>query len=288
MKHEKNAMNCIEIINKIRGIISLSGDKIKFNHNKCTQFHSKKHYVIKTELLFFENSVSLRRPNEIVIKMFNDKILGYLNSWNNEIDKYLKLKSLFGKKNLPNLIYSCPAIVIYEFISGENYFDLLMAQKLSNKSLCLLAKCYQKLNKQGLVFGDARLRNFIFSKSQSLFFVDYEEIHEGDIVRNISNLMVSFIDNNPGIFEETDNEYNLNRMIYFLLSYQSVENRLNSYITPNHKNYEKFTEFWVAEILNSLKIVIERRSLQINNQKMEKIRNEIKNAFNQFVTNPKY
>ena len=289
MKHEKKAMNCIEIIKKIINTINLTGNKIQLNKNNCSQFYSKKHYVIKTEFLSFENSVSsLKIPNEIVIKMFNDKIINYLKSWNNEINQYLKLKSLFNNKYLPNLIFSCPGIVIYEYISGENYFDLLMAQKLSNKSLKILADCYQKINEQGLVFGDARLRNFIFSKSQNLFFVDYEEINEGNIIRNISNLMVSFIDNDPGIFEGSDNDYNLNRMIYFLKSYQSTENRLNSYITPNHENFEDFAEYWIEQIMKSLKIIIERRSLQIYYPKIEKIRKEIKNAFTQFATNPKY
>jgi len=118
--------------------------------------------------------------------------------------------------------------------------------------------------------------------------VDYEEIHEGNIIRNISNLMVSFIDNNPGIFEGSDNDYNLNRMIYFLTSYQLAKNRLNSHIIPNHENFEDFAEYWIEQILISLKIVIERRSLQINNLKMETMRNEIKNAFLHFTSNPKY
>ena len=220
--------------------------------------------------------------------MFNDKILDYLDSWNNEINQYLKLKNLFGNKFLPNFIFSCPGIVIYEFISGENYFDLLMAQKLSNKSVKILAECYQKLNEQGLIFGDARLRNFIFSKSQNLFLVDYEEIHEGSIIRNISDLMVSFIDNNLGNFEMSDNDYNLNRMIYFLTSYQLAEKRINSYNTPNHENFKEFADYWIEQILNSLKIVIERRSLQINNLKMEKMRKEIKNAIIKYSTNPNY
>ena len=107
MKHEKITMNCIEIINKILNIIYLTGKKIQLNQNKCTQFYSKKHFVIKTELLSFENSIHSGSPSEIVIKMFNDKILNYLDCWNNEINQYQKLESLFGDKNLPNLIFSC-------------------------------------------------------------------------------------------------------------------------------------------------------------------------------------
>jgi len=174
MKHEKIPMNCFDIFKKILS-------------------YSKKHFVIKTELLSFENSKISGSSNEIVIKMFNDKILNHLDCWNNEINQYIKLKSLFGNNNLPNLIFSCPGIAIYEFIPGESYLDLLMTHKLSNNSLSLLAECFLKINEQGLVFGDARLRNFIFSKSQNLFLVDYEEIHEGDVIRDISNFMVSFI-----------------------------------------------------------------------------------------------
>ena len=288
MKHEKITMNCIEIINKILNIIYLTGKKIQLNQNKCTQFYSKKHFVIKTELLSFENSIHSGSPSEIVIKMFNDKILNYLDCWNNEINQYQKLESLFGDKNLPNLIFSCSGIVIYEFIPGENYFDLLMTQKLSNKSLDLLADCFFKINEHQLVFGDARLRNFIFSKSQNLFLVDYEEIHEGNYIRNISNLMVSFIDNSPGIFEGSDIGYNLNRMIYFLNSYLLLKNESKSHIIPTHENIEDLAELWIKEIEDSLKIIIERRSLQINNIKMEKIKKEIKNAFLQYTSNPKY
>ncbi|MHA1475978.1 MAG: hypothetical protein ACTSQ5_12420, partial [Promethearchaeota archaeon] len=220
MKHEKIPMNCFDIFKKILSEINLTGKNIQLNKNKCSQFYSKKHFVIKTELLSFENSIVSGSSNEIVIKMFNDKIFNHLDCWNNEIDQYLRLKSFFGNKYLPNLIFSCPGIAIYEFISGENYFDLLMTNKLSNNSISLLAECFFKVNEQGLVFGDARLRNFIFSKSQNLFLVDYEEIHEGDVIRDISNFMVSFIDNYPGIFEGSDIGYNLNRMIYFLNSYQ--------------------------------------------------------------------
>ena len=288
MKHEKKTMNCFEIINKILSIINLTGKKIQLNQDKCTQFYSKKHFVIKTELLLFENSIYSGNPNEIVIKMFNDKILNYLNSWNNEINIYLKLKSLFGNKNLPNLIFSCPGIVIYEFIPGENYFDLLMTQKLSNKSLELLADCFFRINEQQLIFGDARLRNFIFSKSQNLFLVDFEEIHEGNTIRNISDLMASFIDNCSGIFEESNIGYNLNRMIYFLSSYQLLKNGSNSHIILNHENFEEFADFWIKQLELSLKIVIERRSLQINNLKMEKIKKGIKNAFLQYYSNPNY
>ena len=288
MKHEKIPMNCIEIMEKILNEITLTGKKIQLNQDICTQFYSKKHFVIKTELLSFENSIISGCPNEIVIKLFNNKILNYLNRWNNEINQHRKLKSLFGNKNLPNLIFSCPGIAIYEFIPGENYFDLLMTQKLSNNSLEILAEYIFKLYERGLVFGDARLRNFIFSKSQNLFLVDYEEIHEGNTIHDLSNLMVSFIDNYPGIFEGSDNEYNLNRMIYFFNFYQQLKNGSNPHITPNHENTEDFTDFWIKQIEISLRIIVERRSLKISNTKMEKIKKEIKNAFLYYNSNPKY
>ena len=286
MKHEKIKMNCNEIINKILSTINLSGKKIKINQDNCTQFYSKKHFVIKTELLSFENSTISGSSNEIVIKLFNDKISNHLNCWNNEIVQYLKLKSLFGNKNLPNLIFSCPAIAIYEFISGVNYFDLLMSQKLSNKSLKLLATCFFNLHKQGLVYGDARLRNFIFSESEHLYLVDYEEIHEGNDIRDISNLLVPFIDHYPGIFEGSDIKYNLNRMIYFLNSYQFLNNGISSDFAPNNEKSEELTDFWIKQIEFSLKIIVERRSLEINNTKMEKIKKEIKNAFLKYFSNP--
>lgn len=288
MKHEKIPMNCFEIIKKILSEIKLTGKKIQLNQDICTQFYSKKHFVIKTELILFENSINSGSSNEIVIKLFNNKILNYLNRWNNEINKYRKLISLFGNNNLPNLIFSCPGIVIYDFIPGENYFDLLMTRKLSNNSLKLLADYCFKIYEQGLIFGDARLRNFIFSKSQNLFLVDYEEIHEGKVIKDLSNLMVSFIDNYPGIFEGSDNEYNLNRMIFFLNSYQLLKNGSNSHIIPNYDNTEDLAAFWIKQIEGSLKIVIERRSLEISNTKMEKIKEEIGNAFFQYYSNPKY
>jgi thiamine kinase-like enzyme len=288
MKHEKIPMNCFEIINKILDTINLTGKKIILNQNKCTQFFSKKHFVIKTELLSIENSVISESSNEIVIKMFNNKIFNYLDRWNNEINQYLKLSSLFGNNFLPNLIFSCPGIAIYEFIQGESYFDLLMTHKLTNDSLTLLAECFFKINEQGLVFGDARLRNFIFSKSKNLFLVDYEEIHEGNIIRDISNFIISFIDNNPGIFEGSDIGYNLNCMIYFLDSYQLLKSGSKSQIIPNHENIEDLIDFWIKQIEISLKIVIERRSLKIRSAKMEKMKKEIKNAFFQYYSSQKY
>ena len=288
MKHEKIPMNCFEIMKKTLSEITLTGKKIQLNQDICTQFYSKKHFVIKTELLSFENSIVSKSSNEIVIKLFNRKILNYLNRWNNEIIQYQKLKSLFGNKNLPNLIFSCPGIAIYDFISGENYFDLLMTQKLSNKSLDLLAEFTSKLYEQGLVFGDARLRNIIFSKSCNMFLVDYEEIHEGNKILDLSNLMVSFIDNYPGILEGSYNGYNLNRMIYFLHSYNLLEIGSNSHTTSNLETFENLTSFWIKQIEGSLKIVIERRSLTISNTDIKEILKEIKKAFLQYNSNPKY
>ena len=288
MKHVKIPMNCFEIFKKILSEINLNGKNIKLNHNICSQFFSKKHFVIKTELLSIENSIIPESSNEIVIKLFNDKIINHLDCWNNEIDQYLKLKSLFGSKNLPNLIFSCPGIVIYEFITGETYFDLLLNHKLTNESLTLLAECFFKLNEQGLVFGDSRLRNFIFSKSQNVFLVDYEEIHEGDIIRDISNTMVSFIDNYPGVFEGSDIGYNLNRMIYFFHSYQFLKKGSKSQIISNHEKIDDLIDFWIKQIETSLKIVIERRSLKISNPKMENIKKRIINAFLEFYSNPDY
>ena len=288
MKHEKIPMNCFEIIKKILSEIKLTGKNIQLNQEICTQFYSKKHFVIKTELLSFENSIISGNSNEIVIKLFNNKILNYLNRWNNEINKHRKLKSLFGNKNLPNLIFSCPGIAIYEFIPGENYFDLLMTQKLSNKSLDLLAEYTFKLYEQGLVFGDARLGNIIFSKSHNMFLVDYEEIHEGNKIIDLSNLMVSFIDNYPGILERSYNGYNLNRMIYFLRSYHLLEIGSNSHTSSNHEIIEDFADFWIKQMENSLKIVIERRSLKISNNEIEEMKKEIKKAFSQYNSNPKY
>ncbi len=287
MKHEKIPMNCFELFDKILSIINLTGKKIKLNQNKCTQFFSKKHFVIKTVLLSFENSIISGNHLEIVIKMFNDKILNHIECWNNEINQYMKLKSFFGSKNLPDLIFSCPGIVIYEFIQGKNYFDLLTTQKLSNKSLELLAGCVFKFYKKGLVFGDARLRNFIFSKSQDLFLVDYEEIHKGNTKKDLSNLMVSFIDGYPGIFEGLNNDYNLKQMIYFLNSYYLLKNGLNSDNIPNFDNTEDLATFWIKQIEISLEIVIMRRSLKISKTSMEKIKKEIKNAFLQY-SNPEY
>ena len=288
MKHEKIPMNCFEIMEKILSEITLTGKKIQLNQDTCTQFYSKKHFVIKTELISFENSIISGCPNEIVIKLFNNKILNYLNRWNNEINQHRKLKSLFGNKNLPNLIFSCPGIAIYEFIPGDNYFDLLMTQKLSNKSLDILAEFTFKMYEQGLVFGDARLKNIIYSKSRNMFLVDYEEIHEGNKVIDLSNLMVSFIDNYPGILEGFYNGYNLNRMIYFLRSYHLLEIRLNSYTASNHETFENLTDFWIKQIEGSLKIVIERRSLKISNTEIKEILKEIKKAFLQYNSNLKY
>lgn len=288
MKNEKIPMNCFKIMKKILKEFNLTGEKIQLNQDICTQFYSKKHFVIKTELISFENSMISGYSNEIVIKLFNSKILNYLNRWNNEISQHQKLKSLFGNKNLPNLIFSCPGIVIYEFISGENYFNLLLNQKLSNKSLDLLAEYTFKLYEQGLVFGDARLRNIIFSKSGNMFLVDYEEIHEGNKILDLSNLMVSFIDNYPGILEGFYNGYNLNRMIYFLRSYHLLEIGSNSQTTSNLETFEDIADFWIKQIEGSLKIVIERRSLKISNLEIKIMKKEIKKAFLQFYSNPNY
>ncbi|MHA1720652.1 MAG: hypothetical protein ACTSWX_07035 [Promethearchaeota archaeon] len=282
MKHEKIPMSCREITDKILQIIQSTGKNILINEQKCIQFKSKKHYVIKTELFLIENSKKLKKPLEIVIKLFNDKILNYLEYWNNENNQYLKLKSLFGENNLPKLIFSTPGIVIYEYIHGINYFNLLMNRKLSNESLSFLSEWFYSLHKRGIVFGDSRLTNFILSKDNKLFVIDYEEIHRDDVVRDASNLMFSFIDNYPGILEHANIDYHLQQMFIFLKSYYSLIRDSPPYSLCNFSDNNDFISFWVEQLKKSLKMVVERRSLKINSEEINEMVGIIKKAFFQF------
>ena len=77
-------------------------------------------------------------------------------------------------------------------------------------------------------------------------------------------------------------------MIYFFNFYHQLKNGSKSQFTFNHENTEDFADFWIKQIENSLKIVIERRSLKISNTEIKEILKEIKKAFLQYNSNLKY
>ena len=81
---------------------------------------------------------------------------------------------------MPKLIDSCPGIIIYEYIPGITYKQLLVEHKLTDSLLQVMAQSIFRLHQAGLIFKDPRLGHFLISPQQEFFIFDYEEVEYRD------------------------------------------------------------------------------------------------------------
>ena len=101
---------------------------------------------------------------------------------------------------------------ILQYIKGENICDLINNPNIEMKEKIVIIRLlatwfyqfhtyFQKFDKV-LIHGDAHLRNFIFTKDQTVYGVDYEETCNGKPITDISNLCASILTTTPEFTKE--------------------------------------------------------------------------------------
>ena len=275
MNHEKSQMSHEEIINQIERIFENNNKLIKIDRESCELIPSKKHYILKTRLV--KTNIVNYNPNSlIIIKFFNREISDYYFRCENEVHQIIKLKSIYHKKVFPLILDWGNGIILYEYIEGDSYFDLLLNKKLNLVLIKLIAEWFHTLHANNLIFGDSRLKNFILSPEGILNVIDLEDVTTGNSQLDISNLLSAFIDFTPGIFEFAKIENALHNMCLFLSYYLSLKPIHND--ISKLENTEKFERHWTILITKSLKITQQRRSIKLKKSDWRKIKKTIKSS----------
>jgi serine/threonine protein kinase len=262
---EKKEQSCEDIALLAIKQFKLNNIAINFESQNCVGFPSKKNYVIKTNLI--ENNIIY----PVIIKLFNQDVPDYEIRWVNEkkihhhISSELKISNSF---KLPELINSCPGIILYRFIPGKILLDLIVRKKIKKESLISLARCNSEIHSFGLIHGDNRLKNYILSENDELFIIDLEEAKMGEFIEDLPSILCSFIDFNPGIFDNGDISYQLKCMEIFLIEYLKISNINEVY---NLTTQLKFVNFWVKNMVKCLEMISNRRKLGTSIEKWASI-----------------
>ncbi|UYP48716.1 hypothetical protein NEF87_005001 [Candidatus Lokiarchaeum ossiferum] len=241
----------------VNHLFAESGFDLHLDSKDSFELKSKKHYVFKSTLL--------PQNRDVCVKFFNDEIPLYHQRWKNEVQNMTILPQLSYLINTPELIASAQNVIVYEFLIGDNLFDLLLEKRISLDTLRSLAEIFSTLHDRGFIYGDARLRNMILTKKSKIYLIDPEEMQKGDSLEDVAEFLCSFIDFTPGIFQNNMDLYYLDTMIQFLQYYLKF-----APIGLPEKAYLD-REFWVEIILNSLKQITMRRSISLSPSKWSEI-----------------
>ncbi len=201
--------------------------------------------------------------------MFNESISNHHQRWENELQNMAFLSQISYVFNVPEIIASAKNVIIYEFLKGINLFELLLKKNLAPETLRSLAEKFAILHDHGFIYGDARLRNMILVDGSKLYFVDAEEMRRGESLNDLSELLCSFIDSTPGIFQNHLDLYCLNKMFQFLryyLSFSPIGLPQDAYAI--NSNYH---HFWIQEIKQALILIAQRRSFDLSDDHWAKI-----------------
>ncbi|MHA1745639.1 MAG: hypothetical protein ACTSWW_06540 [Promethearchaeota archaeon] len=277
MKHEKKSISCEILLRDITRQFSKFNKEFQFNASNCTILNSKKHYVVKTTLLS-PTSPPQASNREVVIKYFNREIKQSEFLWENEKKMHQQISSICQKKTVPKLIDFCPGIIMYEYIPGITYKQLLLDHELTDSLLQVMAQSIFRLHQAGLIFKDPRLGHFLISPKQEFFIFDYEEVEMGNPRENVAQFLTSFIDLYPGILENPKCDYFIARMLVFLKYYLSESHDLKNEIDPN-TNLQDFVDVWTTAILQNLRFIAQRRETSKSPDQWEQILSSLKQAF---------
>lgn len=238
-------------------LLAESGFDVKLGSKGSFELQSKKHYVFKSTLLP-ENRI-------VCIKFFNEEIPNYHQRWKNEVQNISVLPQLSYLINTPEIIVSAQNVIIYEFLVGDNLFDLLLEKKISLDTLRSLAEIFSTLHDRGFIYGDARLRNMILVENSKIYLIDPEEVQRGNSLDDIVEILCSFIDFTPGIFQNQIDLYYLDKLVQFLQFYLSF--------SPIGLPKIAYSDgvFWTNKILNSLKQIAIRRTITLSASRWSEI-----------------
>lgn len=277
MKHEKKTIACGILLSQIAQHFSNVNKTFQFDASSCSIFDSKKHYVVKTTL-FSPPPASQAANQEVVIKYFNREIKQYEQLWENERNMHQQISNICRGKSVPKIIDTCPGIIMYEYIQGASYKQLLLQNTLTDSSLQLMVRGIVQFHHAGLIFKDPRLDHFLITPHQEFYIFDYEEMDMGNPRENLAQILTSFIDLSPGILENSNCDYFLERMLVFLKLYLNESYDLKNEIElPT--NSSEFISFWTATIIQNLRLIAERREITKSLEQWEQIISKLKQTF---------
>ena len=274
MIHEKIPLSNDVIIDQIESILTDYSLPFRFSRDHIQIFQSKKHYVLKCEIL---SSPLNYQVNQIVIKYFNSRIIDHEKRFANELHNHEILINIQKTHTesclkIPKIYVSCPNIILYEFILSDMIESLLNENLLSLSHIQKLASYIVELHKFHYYFGDQRLRNFLFSKDGTLYSVDLENMYQGSIPELFNDFCAfcgAFLDYRSNIFKGIYNPFAFNCMIQFCQAYFSHSSTIHLFNSLISK--ENFRIILVANVLNTMKKTALRRGIKVE----KKIWNEI-------------
>ncbi len=290
MIHEKKKLTCRKIVKIANHILEKNRFLSKLQEHKCKILPSKKHFVVRTFLFEINSKTSESASKTVVAKLFNTKIPNWKQMYEQEVKNYDFLNSKTNKSiSIPNRYLSMPGLIVYEYIESDNLLDLIVKDNEQYMDLEDFAQSIYQLHALGLVYEDARLRNFIVS-ANNFYIVDLEEIRlasQGDFTGNLGNFCSSLIDINPGIFEYIKEyegcctlegeecqelQYKLENLYSFISSYIKFR---PLYISEKYiyGEEEKLNPLhWIKLTISGLKKTAKRRDIDLPKAKWNGIR----------------
>ncbi len=229
---------------------------------RVQKYKSKKHTVLSIDLKI-ENTIdsSYFPPKNIIIKIFNKKIRNWRKRMENEKKNYLFLQTNFPNL-LPQRILIIDEIIVYELLKVDTFQEKYLQKKLNKSDFERIALFYAELHNIGKIYGDSRLPNFL-TDGKNLWVIDFEDIAQGNPMEDISNLLTSLLDLNPGIFSGPLNNYQKTSFCILLRRYIHYVQKIGN----SEKNYLESLmnlNFWKELILKSIKKTADRRDLEFN------------------------
>jgi len=154
------------------------------------EFHSKKNRVLKLRLNSENNELQ-----RVVAKIFEDADSA-------RYETHIAQKLLKRDCPVPDVLYIGEHMMITEFIKGKVLVDLLFEDR--EFPVCDVISSLERIYRSlwdidpSLILRDMNMRNFIFEKEQSrVFRVDLESVSEGDVCRDVGQLVAFCISYDP-------------------------------------------------------------------------------------------
>jgi serine/threonine protein kinase len=265
MEHEKVPLSVDEILQCAEACFKQDGQMIQFDRSSIRLFSSKKHYVVKTRW----------QGHNVVVKYFNPKIRDYLDRHNREFENYKRLISQELKQEeinafrMPQLIRNCPGALILEYCNGFTAEEMLKQRKLKEHHIIGIVRFLLFLHRQGLIFGDQRLKNIMVDSKGCIIPVDLEDIQPGSPLEDIGLFGSAFLDHHTGLFEGDFDNFSMAALVEFIKTYQKLA--LKQQISWFTKFDFENLDFWHPYLKNGLETVAHRRNKQLSVEGWQKI-----------------
>jgi len=279
--HEKEFISDQDFLGLIHDTLTNNGRNYQFNPDQIKILGGKKHYVY---LCSFNESPFHRYTDktQFVVKLFNPKIRNYKLLWEQEITNYHNFKDKMGIFHLPQILDSMEFMIIYEFISGLSFQDMIIRKTITDFHIDVLAEWFVFIHNHNYAYKDPRLFNFIFTPSNVFYILDLEEMENGEVSDDIPHLLSSFIDLSPGIFDKKINEDIINSLFLFIDKFSQKLKKSNQSGNLPDIYTDKWKLYWLEQIMIGLKETAKRREIPFPRKQQARIKNVILTESNLF------